>query len=121
MLFRSFVMVLWLAWRAGLISSDSMLKSSLTKLAIAGVSFSVFLIAAAPAVTYLLSSLSRFRYESELLVLALLGGVVYGALVLLLFGKRWLSLIGKRAHEAPAASLDAFQGTSASAAGPDEI
>ena len=117
----NFIMVLWLAWRAGLISSDAMLKSSLTKLAIAGVSFLVFLVIAAPAVTYLLSSLSRFRYESELLVLALSGGVVYGALVLLLFGKRWLSLIGKRAHEAPAASLDAFQGTSASAAGPDEI
>jgi putative peptidoglycan lipid II flippase len=117
----NFIMVLWLARRAGLISSDSMLKSSLSKLAIAGIVFLVFLVIATPVVTYLLSSLSRFRYESELLVLALLGGMVYGALVLFLFGRRWLSLLGKQAHKAPAASLNAFEGTSAPAAGPDEI
>jgi putative peptidoglycan lipid II flippase len=117
----NFIMVLWLARRAGLISSDSMLKSSLSKLAIAGIAFLVFLVIAAPIVTYLLSSLSRFRYESELLVLALLGGVVYGTLVLLLFGRRWLLLVRKQAHKAPAAALDAFEGTSAPAAGPDEI
>ena len=117
----NFVMVLWLARRGGLIAPDATLRSSLIKLAVAGIAFSVVLIVAAPAVTYLLSSLSRFRSESELLVLALLGGVVYGVLVLLLFGRRWLSLIGKRAHKAPAASLDAFEGTSAPAAGPDEI
>ncbi len=117
----NFIMVLWLASRAGLITSDATLRSSLFKLAIAGVVFSVFLVVAAPTVTYLLSSLSRFRNELELLVLALSGGVVYGALVLFLFGRRWLSLIGKRAHQAPAASLNAFEGTSAPAAGPDEI
>jgi putative peptidoglycan lipid II flippase len=117
----NFIMVLWLAWRGGLIAPDAMLKSSLTKLAIAGIVFLVFLIIATPVVTYLLSSLSRFRYESELLVLVLLGGVVYGALVLLLFGRRWLSLIGQQAHKAPAAPLNAFEGTSAPAAGPDEI
>ncbi len=117
----NFIMVLWLAWRAGLIAPDATLKSSLTRLALAGIAFLVFLIFAAPAVTYLLSSLSRFRYESELLVLALLGGVVYGALMLLLFGRRGLSLIGRQAHKAPAASLNAFEGTSPPAAGPDEV
>jgi putative peptidoglycan lipid II flippase len=117
----NFIMVLWLAWRGGLIAPDATLKSSFIKLALAGVAFFIFLIVAAPAVTYLLLSLSRFRNESELLLLALLGGVVYGALVLLLFGRRWLSFARKRAHEAPAASLNAFEGTSAPAAGPDEI
>jgi putative peptidoglycan lipid II flippase len=117
----NFVMVLWLAGRAGLIAADPTLKSSLTKLAIAGIAFLIFLVVAAPIVTYLLSSLSKFRYESQLLVLAVLGGVVYGALVAGLFGRRWLSLMRERAHNAPAAPLDEFEGTSAPAAGPDEI
>jgi len=66
-----------------------------------------------------LSSLSRFRDAAELLVLALIGGLFYGALVLALFGRRWLSLMRKRAQTAPAASLDAFEGTSPPPAGPD--
>jgi hypothetical protein len=53
-------------------------------------------------------------------VLALLGGVVYGALVLALFGRRWLSLMRKRAQSAPAASIDTFEGVSPPPAGPDE-
>jgi putative peptidoglycan lipid II flippase len=117
----NFIMVLWLAARAGLIASDATLKSSLTKLGIAGIAFFIFFMFAAPIVAHLLPSMSRFRDESELLVLALLGGVVYGALVIVLFGPHWLSLMRERAHTAPAASLDAFEGTSAPAAGSDEI
>ena len=117
----NFILVLWFAARAGLIASDATLKSSLKKLAAAGIAFAVFLLIAAPIVTSLLSSLVRFRYESELLVLALLGGALYGALAVILFGRRWLSLMRDRAHSAPAAPLDAFEGTSAPAAGPDEI
>jgi hypothetical protein len=97
------------------------LKSSLTKLGIAGVLFLAFLLVATPLVTYLLSSLPRFRTESELLALALLGGAFYGALVVVLFGRRWLSMMRAQAHTAPAAPLDAFEGTSAPPAGPDEI
>jgi hypothetical protein len=77
------------------------------------------LLLAAPFVTNVLSSLSTFRNESELLVLALLGGVFYGALVLALFGRRWLSLIRKRVQSAPAAPIDAFEGTSAPPGGAD--
>jgi putative peptidoglycan lipid II flippase len=117
----NFVLVLWLAMRAGLIAPDATLKSSLTRLGIAGFLFFIFLWLAVPAVTYLLSSLSRFRYESELLVLAVLGGAFYGGLAIALFGRRWLSLMRERAHAAPAASSGAFEGTSAPAAGPDEI
>jgi hypothetical protein len=65
--------------------------------------------------------LVRFRAESELLVLAILGGAVYGALIAGLFGRRWLSLVRNRAQSAPAAPLSAFEGTSAPAAEPDEI
>jgi putative peptidoglycan lipid II flippase len=117
----NFVLVLWFASRAGLIAVDATLKSTLTKLAVAGFAFLIFLVLADPLVTKLLSSLSRFRTETELLMLAVLGGTFYGALVIAMFGRRWLSLMRKRAHDAPAATLDAFEGTSAPPAGPDEI
>jgi hypothetical protein len=38
-----------------------------------------------------------------------------------LFGRRWLSLMRGQAQTAPSAPLGAFEGTSAPAAGPDEI
>ncbi len=117
----NFILVLWLASRAGLIASDATLKASLTKLAVAGFAFFIFLAVAAPAVTYLLSSLSRFRTESELLLLAAAGGAFYGVLVAALFGRRWLALMREQARAAPGAPIDAFEGTSTPAAGPDEI
>jgi putative peptidoglycan lipid II flippase len=117
----NFILVLWFAGRAGLIVADATLKSSLAKLAAAGVSFAVFLLIASPVVTSLLSSMSRFRHESELLALAVLGGGFYGVLVVALFGRRWLSLMRGQAQTAPSAPLGAYEGTSAPAAGPDEI
>jgi putative peptidoglycan lipid II flippase len=117
----NFVLVLWLAARAGLIATDTALKSSLVRLAIAAVAFALLLFIAAPVVTHLLSSLPRFRTESQLIVLALLGALFYGALVVALFGKRWLSFMRRRARTAPGEPLGAFEGTSAPAAGPDEV
>ena len=89
----NFVLVLFWAARAGHIAADATLKSSLVKLAGAGIAMTLVLFFAVPIVTNMLSSISRFRNESELLVLALIGGVVYGVLVLALFGRRWLSLL----------------------------
>ncbi len=59
----NFVLVLWFARRAGFIAADADLKSSLAKLAAAGVALTAVLLAARPLVTSLLSSLSRFRNE----------------------------------------------------------
>jgi putative peptidoglycan lipid II flippase len=117
----NFVIVLGLAARAGLIASDATLKSSLVKLTVAGVALALVLLFAKPFVMNALSSVASFRNESDLLVLALLGGVVYGALSLALFGRRWLSLMRKRAQRAPAAPAGAFEGTSPPPAGPDEL
>jgi len=117
----NFILVLWFAGRAGLIAADATLRSSLAKLAAAGLALALLLFIAHPIVISLLSSLSRFRAESELLVLAVLGGVFYGGIVVVLFGRRWLTLMRAQAQTAPAAPLDAFEGTSAPAAGPDEI
>ena len=94
----NFILVLWFAARAGSHrcrcgrsnprSASSRWPGSRSRL---------LLFVAAPVVTSLLSSWSRFRDESELLVLALLGGAFYGGLVLALFGRRWLALLRKRA------------------------
>jgi putative peptidoglycan lipid II flippase len=100
----NFVLVLWLAGRAGLIAVDAELRSSLGKLLAAGIALALLLLVASPLVTSLLSSLSRFRNESELLVLALLGGTFYGVLVAVLFGRRWMSLLRRRPKTTPAAA-----------------
>jgi putative peptidoglycan lipid II flippase len=117
----NFALILWLAARAGLIAADATLKSSLKKLVAAGLALALLLLVAAPLVALLFSSWSKFRNEAELIVLALLGGLFYGALVVALFGRRWLSLLRRRAQSAPAASIDAFEGTSAPPAGPDAV
>jgi putative peptidoglycan lipid II flippase len=96
----NFLLVLWLAARADFIAADRELKASLGKLAAAGLAMAVLLVIALPLVMRLLSSMSRFRNESELLVMALLGGVFYGGLVLILFGRRWLALLGRSAKTA---------------------
>ena len=89
----NFILVLFFASRARVIASDAELKASLIKLAASGAALALVLLIADPVVTRLLSSWSRFRAESELALLALLGGLVYGGLVLVLFGRRWLSLL----------------------------
>jgi hypothetical protein len=68
------------------------------------------LLFAFPLVASPLSSLPRFRDVADLVVLTLLGGAVYGALVLALFGREWLPVIRGRGQPAP--SVDAFEGSS---------
>ena len=98
----NFVLVLWLAARAGHIAADATLKSSLLRLAAAAAALAVTLLIAAPLVAFAFSSWTKFRNESELLVLALVGAVVYGAFVLALFGRRGLSRFrGRRGAALP--------------------
>ena len=99
----NFLLVLLFAHRAHVIAADEVLKSSLTRLVIAGAVLAVVLLIADPAVTHLLSSWSRFRSEAELTLLTLIGGLAYGSLVLVLFGRRWLLLLRRSAENAPAA------------------
>ena len=99
----NFIMVLWFAGRSGFVAMDAELKSALGKLLAAGLAMTLVLLAAKPIVTSLLSSLSRFRNESELLALAIVGGAFYGVLVLVLFGRRWISLLRRSARARKAA------------------
>jgi putative peptidoglycan lipid II flippase len=116
----NFVLVLWFARRDGFIAADSALRASLGKLAIAGGAFAIFLLVASPVVTRLLPSWPSFGDSSELIVLAVLGGLFYGALVAVLFGRQWLSRLRARSRKVAAVKRDAFEGTSAPAAEPDQ-
>jgi putative peptidoglycan lipid II flippase len=115
----NFVLILIWAARARYIGVDATLRSSLLKLAIAGIALALLLFFVTPAVINVLSAASRFRDESALLILALLGGAFYGALVIALFGRRWLSTMRRRAHDAPVASADALEGASVPPGGAD--
>ncbi|HXW41707.1 MAG TPA: hypothetical protein VEK75_10915, partial [Xanthobacteraceae bacterium] len=83
---------------------------SLIKLAVAGAALALVLFAADPLVAGLLSSWSRFANESELALLAVLGGLVYGGAVLALFGRRWLALLQGNTPSAPTTPIDELEG-----------
>jgi len=117
----NFALVLWFASRAGFIAADSELKASLAKLALAAFVFAIALYAVVPVTIGLLGTRSSYRDVSELLILTVIGGAVYAVLIGALFGRRWLSRLRNRARKAPGATLDAFEGTSVPAAGPDPV
>jgi putative peptidoglycan lipid II flippase len=105
----NFILVLYFAARARLIAPDAELKMTLIKLAAAAIVLAVVLALAAPFVTALLSSWSRFRDESALAILFVVGAVVYGGLVVTLFGRHWLSLFRGSAPASPTPSLNVDQ------------
>ncbi|HWS09914.1 MAG TPA: murein biosynthesis integral membrane protein MurJ [Xanthobacteraceae bacterium] len=116
----NFILVLFFAHRARVIAADGELKASLVKLAAAGAALTLALLIADPLVTRLLSSWSRFRNESELALLALLGGLVYGGLVLVLFGRRWVSLMKRSAGSAESAPISSAAPIEEAEAGLDQ-
>src|SRR5580692_8145166 len=99
----NFILVLIFAARANVLALDAALKSSLIKLAAAGAALAVVLLIADPIVTGLSFSLPRFRNETVLILLALIGGVVYGGLIAVMFGRRWIALM-RRTEAAPMSS-----------------
>ncbi|MGO8921930.1 MAG: murein biosynthesis integral membrane protein MurJ [Xanthobacteraceae bacterium] len=101
----NFILVLYFAARARLIAPDTELKMTLIKLAAAATALALVLALAAPFVTAMLSSWSRFRDESALAVMVVIGAVVYGGLVIALLGQRWLSLFRGTAPLHPTPSL----------------
>jgi putative peptidoglycan lipid II flippase len=108
----NFVVVLYLASRKGFIASDAKLNFSIARIVAAGVAMALVLLFAYPLVASRLSSLSRFSNVAELIVLALIGGAVYGAIILALFGRQWLPVIRGRNRPVPAATSDPFEGSS---------
>ncbi len=86
----NFALVVWFAARAGLFAVDARLRLSTFKLLVAGLALALALMASERGLDVVFADLPRFRAEAELAALACIGGVVYGAAIAALFGRRWL-------------------------------
>jgi putative peptidoglycan lipid II flippase len=89
-------LVIWFAARAGHITRDERLRQSMLKLALAGVALAAVLWLCVAPVSRWLSGWNNLHDLAALGVLAVLGAVVYGGIVLLLFGSGWLAAFRAR-------------------------
>jgi putative peptidoglycan lipid II flippase len=92
----NFALLVWYARRAGLIAIDARLKRSAGRLALAGLALALALFAGQRVLHRLVADLPALRAEIELAALALIGGVVYGGALALLFGREWLAAFRRR-------------------------
>jgi putative peptidoglycan lipid II flippase len=92
----NFGLIVWYARRAGLIAVDDQLKRSTAKLAIAGLALAAALYGGGHLLTRLFSGLPAFRSELTLAALMVVGGIVYGGALALLFGREWLEMLRRR-------------------------
>src|SRR5262249_13806356 len=86
-----FALAVWFAHRARLIALAAGLKRSIGKLAIAGLALAAALFVGARAFERLSAALPALRAETTLVALALLGALVYGGALALMFGREWLA------------------------------
>jgi len=92
----NFGLVLWFAVRAGLFAIDHRLRGAIGRLAVAGVVLAAVLWLAQAPVVELWGSLPALRDAAALATLAAIGAVVYGGLVMALFGPQWLAALRRR-------------------------
>jgi putative peptidoglycan lipid II flippase len=83
-------LVLWFAWRAGFARIDERLRQSAIKLAGAGLALAVVLWVCRGPVMNLFKEWHQFRDLAALVTLMAIGGGIYGAIVLAIFGRDWL-------------------------------
>jgi putative peptidoglycan lipid II flippase len=96
-------LVTWFASRAGIAVVDGRLKRSMLLLTAIGCVFGIALFLSQRIVTALYRDMPAFRDEATLATLAVIGGILYGALVLLLLGRNWFRAF--RGDRQPAATL----------------
>ena len=87
------VLLIWFARRAGLFAFDEDVARSAIRLALAGLVLALVLWFADSPVRALVAG-KALHNELALALLALIGAVVYGAMVMALFGRRWLLRFG---------------------------
>ena len=83
-------LVLWLAGRRGLIGLDPDLRRAMLKIAAAGIALGCALWLGQFLVAHWVHDDMALRDEARLAVLVAMGAVVYGGVVLALFGRQWL-------------------------------
>src|SRR5690606_325902 len=82
-------LVAFFASPAGIAAVDRRLNRSMLLLTAIGCVFGLVLFLSTRAVTALYRDLPAFRDEASLVTLMVIGGVVYGVLVLMLLGRNW--------------------------------
>jgi putative peptidoglycan lipid II flippase len=95
-------LVVWFAARRDLFAFTPGLRSAMAKLGVAGLALAIALWLAHGPAARLFAAWSSGRDESTLAVLAVIGAVVYGGIVLVLFGPKWLAAL--RARKRPPGS-----------------
>jgi putative peptidoglycan lipid II flippase len=83
-------LVIWFAHRAGLARIDERLRDSALKLAGAGLVLAAVLWLVRVPVMNMFEGWHQLRSPAVLLVVAIIGGAAYGAVVLTTFGRDWL-------------------------------
>jgi putative peptidoglycan lipid II flippase len=89
-------LVVWFAMRAGHLRIDQRLRQSVIKLAVAGVALAAALWLCEVPVAHLFADWQRLRHVAALAMLFVIGGSVYGGIVIWLFGPRWLQAFRAR-------------------------
>ena len=92
----NFALLTWFAMRAGFMSFDARLKTSVMKLAAAGLVLAAVLALAAPPIIRFCESFGGLRHVAALLALAALGALVYGVVMTAMFGSRWIAGLRRR-------------------------
>jgi putative peptidoglycan lipid II flippase len=89
-------LVVWFAMRAGHLHIDERLRQSAIKLAAAGLALAAALWLCNVPVAHMFEGWQRLRDVAALAALAAIGGGVYGGIVIVLFGPRWLAAFRAR-------------------------
>ena len=89
-------LVLWFAARAGHVHVDDRLRQSTIKLAAAGLVLAAALWLCEAPVAHLFAGWRKLSDVASLALLAAIGGVVYGAIVLALIGPHWVAAFRAR-------------------------
>jgi putative peptidoglycan lipid II flippase len=84
-------LVLWLAARRGLIALDPDLRGAMLKIAAAGIALGCALWLGQSLAAHWVRDDMALRDEARLALLVAIGAVVYGGVVLALFGRQWLA------------------------------
>ena len=89
-------LVIWFAVRAGHLHVDQRLRQSTTRLALAGLALAAALWLCEAPVAQLFAGWRKLGDVASLALLAAIGGVIYGAIVLVLIGPHWLAAFRAR-------------------------
>ena len=98
----NFLLLVWFAARASLVAVDARLVRTVGRLALAGLALALVLFVAQAPAAALFAGWPRLRDEATLALLTVLGGAVYGGVLLALFGREWLAQFRRKPVPPPA-------------------